>query len=190
MTGRGAEARLTPGRHAAGASLLALGLATLGLLALLPTRGSAGLELPFLDERMPPVVVAFAGFPGCGTICPASLATIRTAADALPAAGRAQLGLLFVNIERDAPPAQSEAYARAFHPDFRAYSLTSEDAAPVYRALALGSFASGEQAAAHSGYVYVFARADNGWRIERIYRRLPASGRLANDLHELVAAIA
>ena len=184
------EAGLTPARHLAGVSLLALAFGSLALLGLLPTRGAPGIELPFLDAASPPVVVAFAGYPGCGTVCPTSLALLGEVARGIDSAQRGRLGLLFVNVERDTPAYVTERYARAFHPEFRGYSVTSESAASVYRELSLASYASREQAAAHPGLVYVFAREGIDWRIERVYRRTPGSQELRRDLEQLLATTA
>ena len=190
MSERPPGACLTPGKHLAGVSLLALALGSLLLSGFLPTRGAAGLELPFLDEASPPVVVAFAGYPACGTVCPTSLALMGGALAGIEPAARENLRLLFINVERDTPAAASERYAQAFHPEFHAYSLTGENAGRVYRELSLASYGDSDGAAAHTGYVYVFARAAGGWRIERVYRRLPSRRTLVQDLQRLLDAVA
>lgn len=190
MSDRGGTSKLTLGKHLAGASLAVCAIATLGLLAFLPSQSAASVELPFLDEHMPPLVLAFAGYPGCGTICPTSLAAMSEAWRGIDEAGRNRAALLFVNIERDAAEDVSSAYARAFHPDFRAWAVSADSAAGVYRALALRSFESREQAAAHSGFIYLFARDGADWRIERVYRRSPDAAELRRDLLAIIEAAA
>lgn len=176
---------LSRAQHLAGTGMLLLALLLLGGVSLLPTRGAAGIDLPFLDPSQPPVVVAFAGYPGCGTVCPVSLSLMREAYRALPPARQPRIGLQFVNIRRNADPVQTARFARAWHPDFRAYAVTAADAPSLYAGLALQSFGSSEAAEAHSGFIYIFVREAGAWRIEHVYRQLPAAAELLARLTHL-----
>lgn len=174
-------------KHIAGAGLLLCALATLALVPMLPARGAANIELPFLQDVQQPVVVAFAGYPGCGTICPTSLSLLSGVYRQIESSD-SQLGMLFINIQRDSSHETTAAYARDFHPEFLSYTVSSADADSVYRSLALQSFDDAGAAIAHSGLIYVFSKGQEGWRIEHVYRRPPSPDRLKVDLQNLTAA--
>lgn len=182
MSDRGGTTDLTPGRHLAGASLVLCAFALLGLSVSLPSCSASSVELPFLNDDMPGLVLAFAGYPSCSSVCPTSLAAMREAWRAIEPEDRSRAAMLFVNIERNAPVEQTRAYAQAFHPDFRAWAVTDETAPVVYRELALQSYARREDAEAHTGFIYLFARSGQTWRIERVYRRAPDAAELRRDL--------
>ena len=173
-----------------GFCLLLIALLTLGALPFLPARGASGLNLPFLDAADRDVVVAFAGYPGCSTVCPTSLALMADAHRRLEVPQGRKPELLFINVQRDSRHDSTMAYARAFHQDFRGHTVTSRDADVIYRSLALASYADDDASAgAHSGFIYIFVRDTAGWRIEHVYRSLPGAARLSERLERLNAAI-
>jgi len=178
--------RLTARDHIAGVLLLILSVSTLGLLALLPSRGDAGIQLPFLDDAPAPIVVAFAGFPGCGTVCPRGLSVLDALYDGVHEERAHKLDILFINIQKYTPPAVTAAYASSFNPEFLSYTVTPEDATLVYDSLSLRSFDNEESMVSHSGFIYVFVQESGLWRIERVYRNIPPSSQLVDDINKLL----
>lgn len=167
---------------------LALIAAAAGVLAAiphLPTRGHGGLALPFLSDTGPPVVVAFAGFPGCASICPPSLRAIGEAYDMLSEVERGRTATLFINLQIDSSPRRAALYAQAFHPALRAYSVDADTAPVLRQQLALHSYPDAGAAAAHAGRVYLFSRQDGAWRIAHVYARYPGPPELARRLRGL-----
>ena len=181
---------LTPARHIVGACLLLFAVSSLALAAMLPMQSSKGVELPFLDDSGAPIVVGFAGFPGCGDVCPAGMALLGHSARQLSVPDRQDVSLLFINLQRGTPASVSNAYARAFHPEFYSYTVALDESDLFYRELALRSFSPDESAVTHSGYFYVFVRERGHWRIQHVYRRPPAASQLVNDLESLAATLA
>lgn len=178
--------RLTARDHIAGVLLLILSVSTLGLLALLPSRGDAGIQLPFLEDTPAPIVVAFAGFPGCGTVCPRGLSVLDALYDGVHEERAGQLDILFINIQQYTPPAVTSAYASSFNPEFLSYTVTPEDATLVYDSLSLRSFDNEESIVSHSGFVYVFVEESGLWRIEHVYRKIPTPNQLVKDVNKLL----
>ncbi len=179
------RAPMSLGRHAAGVSLLLIAVSVLALLTLLPTRGSAGIQLPFLEEFESSTVVAFAGFSGCSSVCPTSLALMSEAYRDLDPRARERVGLLFINILRNDPRGLEDKYAQAFHPDFLTYTVDSQEADTIYDTLSLESFDQPQRASSHTGFIYVFGREQNTWRIERVFRRTPSGTQLLSILRDL-----
>lgn len=182
----GTPDRLTARDHIAGALLLILSISTLGLLALLPSRGDAGIQLPFLEDASSPVVVAFAGFPGCGTVCPRGLSVLDALHDSVHEGPSQRLDILFINIQQYTPSAVTAAYASSFNPEFSSYTVTPGDAKLVYDALSLRSFDNEEPIVSHSGFIYVFVQESGLWRIEHVYRNIPPPRQLVDDVNKLI----
>ncbi len=172
-------------QHVLGSLLLIVALSVLGLVPLLPARGASGLDAPFLNDAQRDIVVAFAGFPGCGTVCPTSLALMANAYRGLELPQNRRPELLFINIQRDFDQDATDIYARAFHPDFGSHAVTSGDANTIYQSLSLTSYADVTSSTAHSGYIYIFVRDSFGWRIEDVYRTTPSERHLRDRLQRL-----
>lgn len=176
---------VTPARHLAGACLLMLAVSSLVFAARLPMRSVDAIELPFLDGIKTHVVVAFAGFPGCGDICPAGMTVLGRVASELPADNRESVSLLFINLQYGTPPQQTANYAEAFSPAILSYNVSFDDTDVLYQGLALRTFDADDSPISHSGNFYVFVRNGEGWRIEHVYRRMPSATDLANRLARL-----
>ena len=175
----------TRAQHVGGVLLIAVALMFLAIVPLLPTRAAQPGSLPFLQDQDEAIVLAYAGFPGCGDTCPRGLAALASAHSIHEAAGGASTSLLFINVQRNTPEGLSEAFARAFHDEFRAYDVGASDAEALYDTLALRTFNDAGQAAYHSNFVYLFAKRKTGWQIEKVYRRFPSIERMAADLQQL-----
>lgn len=175
-------------QHAVGGGLVVVALASLMLVPYLPTTATHGTGLGFLEQINDPVVLAYAGFAGCGDTCPTRLAMLGGVYDKYSETGATDLALLFINVQRDTPDAVTTAYARAFHDRFTGYSVSSDRADEVYRELALLTFDDSGRAARHSDYVYIFTYTDQEWRIHKVYRRVPGADRLLHDLQRLRGA--
>lgn len=176
---------LTRGRHVAGVALLLLAISSVAMVPYLPSRGSNGLDLPFLRDATSPVVAAFAGYPACGTTCPTSLALLAQAHRELQDEGGRPVDLLFINVHRGTPVAVADRYAKSFHPDFRSHTVDDDAAGEIYSALSLRSFDDAGLAASHSSSIYVFVRGTAGWRIEHVFQRTPRPGQLLNRLRAI-----
>jgi cytochrome oxidase Cu insertion factor (SCO1/SenC/PrrC family) len=166
-------------QHFAGSLLLFGALGVMLLLPFLPARSAATLGLDALDQFEEDIVVAFAGYPGCSTVCPTTLATMARARDQLQ---QPDIGLAFINIDRYARPAQSVAYAQAFHADFRAITVADTSAQSLMSELGLTTFDDTSSQPAHPGYLFVLTRTASDWRIAELYRRLPNDQTLTRDL--------
>lgn len=171
--------RLTWPQHLLGAAFVLAALGALALLPLLPARSARALDLEFLAGFSEPVVVAFAGYPACGTACPTSLAIMARAGDRL-AEGTA--GLAFINIDRGADPDFSRRFARAFHPRFQAFTVDAVRSRDLRAALGIRTFEDTARRPAHPPNVYLLARAGDGLRLRHIYRAPPSADELAKDV--------
>lgn len=176
---------LTRAHHVGGTLLVILTLVSLSLVPYLPTRAAHETALPFLDGRDSTIVLAYAGFPGCGNTCPRGLASLAKVYDRHISTGGAPLDLLFINVQQNSPAPVAHAFAQAFHEKFDVYTIRGRDADDVYRKLALRSYDDVGGAAYHSDAVYVFTQHSGSWRIEKVYRRFPSIDRLAADLAQL-----
>lgn len=178
--------QLTARGHIAGVLMLLLSVSALGLITLLPSRGNAGIQLPFLEDVSSTVVVAFAGFPGCSTVCPRGLSVLDAFYDAVPADHARGLDVLFINIQKYTPPAITAAYASSFNRNFLSYTVLPEDVKLIHDSLNLRSFDNGDSALSHSGFIYVFIRESGLWRIEHVYRKIPTPSQLVTDVTRLL----
>lgn len=169
-------------RHVAGGTLLALAFSLLLAIPLLPSRGASGLELPFLKDESPPIMMAFAGYPGCAETCPVSL---NLMANAWQAIGSPEaVGLQFINIDPHTADSDTRAFAQAFHPSFRSFSVTLDNAEQLRKKLAVRSL--NDTAAGHNGLIFLFRRDGRSeWRIERLYSTIPTQEKLTADLWQL-----
>ena len=172
-------------KHLLGTALLALAPVFFLLLPLLPANSaSAPVELPFLAGRGEDHILAYLGYPGCADICPMSLKRLSDTRNQLIKAGsKADVGLLFVNVQLDTPDEVTLAYARAHDPAFTGYSLRAEDRKALYLALSARGYAEGDNPASHTGFVYWFRRDGSDWYLNRVYMELP-------DQKELASAVA
>ena len=169
-------------RHLVGAALLCIALLGVGGVTALPSRSESTLSLPFLEASASPVVVAFAGYPGCRTACPPHL---RTIAEAVDASRLASVQPVFINVERHAREDLTTAWARVFHPRFEGFTLDDEAARRLHRELGVRSYADTRGALAHSNTIFVFHRHRDGWRIARLFVGLPSAETLAGALEPL-----
>lgn len=166
----------------AGAGLLLLAVLAPGLLPLLPARSDSSVELGFLAEFEQPAVIAFAGYAGCGTTCPTRLAVMARAGAMV---GPEAAGLAFVDVDETADPAASLRYARAFHPEFRSFTVDDVLASALRGELAVPTFADTRDRPGHPGNVFLFERIERGWRIAAVYRRAPDPARIARDVRAI-----
>lgn len=165
---------VTAGMHLRGIVFIVSALSSVGFVHLLPSRSVDVIDVPFLELTDDPIIVAFAGFPECGTVCPVSLALLREVYQQVAVEKGLSLGVKFINIELNTPQNISEQYAKSFHPRFQAYSVRSQDAENLYKHLAIRTFDDRKGAADHSGYIFVFALDEDGWRVQRVFRRTPS----------------
>lgn len=180
---------VTRAQHAGGAILLALALALVSLIPYLPSRAAHGTVLPFLYDRNGSVVLAYAGFPGCGDTCPRGLASLAEVYTQHQASGGTGIELLFINVQRNAPDSSTRSFAEAFHAAFDIYTVGETEAEDIYRQLALRSYDEAGGAVYHSDYVYIFKRQANDWHIEKVYRSFPSIDRLLSDVRRLADTV-
>jgi len=176
--------------HLTGALLLALAVAFLLALPVLGRDAEHRVDLPHSITTLAPPqarqLLVFAGFPGCGNVCPTTLRFLGAVYDDLTPATRARTAITFVNILADYPQDLSTAYARSFHQDFLGYSLTSSNRRVFYEQLGIRAGTSPGELAAHPGTLYLLQRdaGDAPWILERHYRSLPDRDRLRQDLDD------
>jgi len=174
------------GKHLAGALLLLMAISSPGLMALLPSRSDAHIDLPFLNTSQQSTVLAFAGFPGCDTICPVSLSILSDVYRNLNSEYNSmEVELMFINIQLDTPDEITDAYAKSYHPNFSSYSVKSKEAYDIYKALSLRTFENMQDSYPHTGYIYVFVRTLDKWNIEHVYQQTPSSRKIISDLKQL-----
>ncbi|HBR96369.1 MAG TPA: hypothetical protein DD979_03200 [Gammaproteobacteria bacterium] len=173
-------------RHITGIALLIAGLSSLSAMTLLPNDSQKRYALPFLPGAGAPVQLVFAGYPGCGTVCPTALATLGQVATHFSARNDLTApDITFVNIALGTPHAVTQRYAKSWHESFRAYSLRREEASSVYRELALRTYGQYQDPASHSGNIYLFSRQNNTWQLAHVYRQLPGSDSIIRDVMTL-----
>jgi len=174
------------GEHLAGVLLLLIAISLLGLMALLPSRSDSHIDLPFLNTSQKSVVLAFAGFPGCDTICPVSLSVLSDVYRTLNSENSSmKVEVMFINIQLDTPDVITNAYAKSYHPNFSSYSVKSKEVYGIYKALSLRTFEKTQDPYSHTGYIYVFARSLDKWNIEHVYQQIPSSTKIISDLNKL-----
>lgn len=169
--------------------LVGAALVTMLLVPYLPTSAALNSELRFLQEQNAPVVLAYAGFAGCGDTCPRGLASLAEIYKQNTSTSGPAMELLFINVARNTPVTATQAFARGFHEEFNVYTISADDADDVYDELSLVSYDDDGQAAYHSDFVYLFMRQSGRWRIEKVYRRFPTHNRVLADLQALPHAI-
>lgn len=173
-------------KHFAGTSLLLAAISMPVLMALLPSRSATDINLPFLNNSQKPVVLAFAGYPGCNTVCPISLSVLRDAyQDYYSQYSSINAEVMFINIQLNTPDEITNAYAKFYHPNFSGYSVKSNEAHDIYKALSLQTFNNNKDSNRHAGYIYLFVRIQDKWNIEHVYQQLPSPKEIISDLKGL-----
>ena len=165
---------------------LALGLGPV-LLGSANLSSSRTIELPFLTDQSAPVVLAFAGFAGCGGVCPTGLADMALAYQQLSDVHKPRVELLFVDVHANTPAELSLAYAQGFDPAFRAHAVRDTESDLFEDVLGLRTYPDAEAAASHPGYLYLFSRDAQGWRVNRFYRQFPVTSELAGRLSRIAS---
>ena len=169
-----------------------LGLAYLAIipvlafvLSLIPLKTNAAVDLPFLTNTQAERVLAFGGFPDCGTTCSLSLVTLqKTYVDYNEHIEKDDLRVVFVNIKLNTPAEITRKYAQSFHPDFDGYSTKSDDASSLYKTLSLKTFSSKKDYTEHTGLIYLFENVNQQWRMTRVFDSNVDQQRLLNHLLE------
>ena len=173
-------------KHLVGVLLLLFALSTLGLMTLLPSSSKADIDLPFLNTTQKSLVLAFAGFPGCSTTCPISLNVLGDVYRNFNSEGNGmKMGITFINIKLDTPHDITDSYAKSYHREFSSYSVNSKEAYGIYKALSLQTFKNAKDSTHHTGYIYMFVKELDRWRIQHVYRQIPSSVEIISDLNKL-----
>lgn len=172
--------------HAAGISLIILAFASLAAMSALPGFSEKDYQLPFLPDSGKTAHLVFAGYPGCGSICPTSMALLKRIYTEI--ADKAEFlppDVTFVNVELNTPLSVSMRYAQSWHKDFRGYSIQKNEANTIYKELAVQSYFTNQDSSAHQGYIYLFSRNNEAWKLVHAYAELPALGKIENDVAAL-----
>lgn len=181
------EAKLTKWQtHAAGITLIILAFASLAAMSALPGSSEKKYQLPFLPDSGKTAHLVFAGFPGCGNICPTSMSLLkRVYSDIADDAKFLPPDVTFVNVELSTPLSVSMQYAQSWHKDFRGYSIHKDEANTVYKELAVQSYSTSKESSAHQGYIYLFNRDNEAWKLVQAYAKPPELGKIKNDVAAL-----
>ena len=154
----------------------------------IPLNSNTKVNLQFLNDTQHDKVLMFGGFPECSLSCPTSLSTLRqTYIEYLKSSNKNDLGVIFVNIRRDTPQAVSQSYVSSFHPDFDAYSTTTEDTKNLYTSLGLQTFPQDSQNINHQGRIYFFHNSDKHWRIKKVFNSDVEKQTLLKQLNEITS---
>lgn len=184
------EAKLTKWQaHAAGIALIILAFSSLAAMSSLPGFSEKDYQLPFLPKSGKTVHLVFAGYPGCGSICPTSMSLLKHVYSDI--ADKAELlppDVTFVNVELNTPRSVSTQYAQSWHKDFRGYSIHKDEANSVYKELAVQSYSTNQDSSAHQGYIYLFNREKEAWKLVKAYAEPPELGQIKNDVAALKPA--
>ncbi|MFK8028160.1 MAG: SCO family protein [Gammaproteobacteria bacterium] len=139
-------------------------------LSFIPLKTNAAINLPFLANAQTERVLAFGGFPGCGSICPLSLSTLQqTYIDYKSHITENDLSVVFLNIKLNSSPEITNQYAQSFHQEFNGYSTIPADASALYKKLSLKTFSSEQDYSAHQGLIYLFEKIDQQWRMTSVF---------------------
>ncbi len=169
--------------HFAGISLILLALSSLFLLSALPSSSVKPVVLPFLNKSLASSHLVFAGFPGCGDICPTNMLVLKQVAEHFVATNQFDSpDITFVNVELDMPHEISEMYAKSWHESIYGYSITSREADSIYSEIALRSFNETQDQKFHSGRIYLFQHVKGYWNINRVYQKTPSSSTIIRDV--------
>lgn len=173
--------------HLLGCTLLAGVIVTASALPLLVGEVDATVSLPFGGEAEmeagKDVLVVFAGFPGCSDICPTTLSYLSRVHEKVD---DPRLAVAFLNILFDTPEQESRDYARAFNPDFIAYSPDISAQQALYQQMGLLGSTERSEVANHSGNTFVYQRSGGQWLLQRVYAVLPQEAGMASDIQEIL----
>lgn len=152
-------------------------------LSLIPLNTSAAINLPFLTHTSTDRVLAFGGFPDCGSTCPLSLSTLQqTYVNYKKSIPKNDLSVVFLNIKLNTPEEITQQYAKSFHKEFNGYSTMPADASALYKTLSLKTFTSKQDYSAHQGLIYLFENIDQQWRMTKVFDSNIGEQKLLNHL--------
>lgn len=146
----------------------------------------------FLAEAKEDKLLIFFGYVGCGTVCPVSLASLRTVYTSYRADYPEEtLGVVFIGLPLPGEPilaGSADRYAKFFHEDFRGYDLSSSALGQAVSEFGV-SFAPSliePDILNHSAFIYLLQRSEAGWVLKRTYTDYaPQSTVILADLHTL-----
>lgn len=172
--------------HAAGITLIILAISSLAAISALPDFSEKDYQLPFLPNSGKTAHLVFAGYPGCGSICPTSMALLKHVySDIADKAEFPPPDVTFVNVELSTPLSVSMQYAQTWHKDFRGYSIQKDEAKTIYKELAVQSYSTNQDSSAHQGYIYLFSRKNQAWTLVHAYSQTPEVGEIISDVAAL-----
>lgn len=148
-------------------------------LPLLPIRSNRSVSIgPFAELEGKQALVYF-GYPGCGSACPTTLATLRQIYQEV---NSSQLSVAFVDLMPWATDRPSEndlrlfhqesvEYVHNFHPDFKALLLTPSQMEEAKTVFGLDFSNPDEEGVIfHRGYTYLMEKEKQQWTIKMVYR--------------------
>lgn len=146
----------------------------------------------FLAEAEEDKLLVFFGYVGCGTVCPVSMASLRTVYTSYRADYPEEtLGVIFIGLPLPGEPilaGSADHYAKFFHEDFRGYDLSSSTISQAVGEFGISFAPSLTEPAIlnHSAFIYLLQRSETGWGLKRTYiDSAPKSTVILADLHTL-----
>lgn len=121
--------------------------------------------LPFESENEKAIV--FFGFPTCHDICPTTLMTLNKLTIELAKHGTSP-DVVFVNIDRDGSPEESDRYAKNFNEEFVGYFPTLEELSRMEQDFGLNFRQQGENIS-HMGRTYLVERSAGQWILVKTF---------------------
>ena len=126
------------------------------------------------------LALVFFGFTNCPDVCPLTLSrlseTYRTLGEP------ADLQIVFITVDPEDEPEQTQQYAAAFHPSFVGLSGTSSELAAATKRFFVAANSVGDRQFAHTDAVYVLSKQG---QLIRLYRSVDLSN-LEEDLPKLL----
>jgi protein SCO1/2 len=152
------------------------------------------MNLPFLNDVDASRLLVFWGYVECGTVCPVSMVTLRQVyVDFRDQYPEEPLTVAFVGLATGNPidrPDAVAAYAGAFHPDFRGFTLAGLSLSEALREFGVTwrpSLRNGDEIS-HTSFIYFLEKVDGEWILRHVYEDYPPdAGRILADLQKSVA---
>lgn len=143
-------------------------------LPFLPSSANARVAHPAFNDVGSDSLLLYFGFPFCAAECSATLHTLSQHYQKLPPKN---LSVLFVNLIPGTEPGITDAFVKAFHPDFRSYQPDRAQLDALLRQFPVEAkpTATPEISVAHSDYSYLLKRENGSWRLRYVFQKLPSN---------------
>lgn len=127
----------------------------------------------FLDHSENKVEVVFFGFPGCATVCPASLSKLSSVLESPDLADSgSSVGAVFINVNQqlESGSVTADSYSRSFSDKIRGFNEGMKSYQSLSREFALRVYSNRTQGSqiSHTDHFFVLNRQGSRWNIHRV----------------------